>query len=357
MSAIKVSLRNVSKVYGDNPAASLALLRNGAGRDALFASTGSTAALDDVSLDIPDGGICVLMGLSGSGKSTLLRTINGLVAPSAGQVLVDGVDLAGMKQKQLQQVRRGGIGMVFQSFALLAHRNVIDNVCFGLEIAGVKRSERLQRASTALEQVGLHAHAQQFPHQLSGGMRQRVGLARALAVQPSLLLMDEAFSALDPLKRREMQDLLLSLQREQRRTIVFVSHDIEEALHIGDRIAIMHGGRLLQYATPRALLSNPADEHVRAFFQGVDTSRYLQATDLIDHEASATAAASSPATTAQANSPALAHVAAHAPLAELLPRLTDFRAPLAVRDASGATLGLITAASALRILSRSGARI
>lgn len=346
MSAIKISLRHVSKVYGTNAAASLAILRNGAGRDALFASTGNTAALDDVSLDIPEGGICVLMGLSGSGKSTLLRTINGLVTPSTGQVLVDGVDLAGMKQRQLQQVRRGGIGMVFQSFALLAHRNVIDNVCFGLEIAGVKRSERLQRALTALEQVGLHAHAQQFPHQLSGGMRQRVGLARALAVQPSLLLMDEAFSALDPLKRREMQDLLLSLQREQRRTIVFVSHDIEEALHIGDHIAIMHGGRLLQYGTPRELLSNPADEHVRAFFQGVDTSRYLQATDLIDHDASAAAAAA-----------AHPHVSEHAPLAELLPRLTDFRTPLAVRNASGVTLGLITANSALRILSRSGARI
>jgi glycine betaine/proline transport system ATP-binding protein len=355
MSATKVSLRNVSKVFGANPAASLAMLRDGAGRDALFAATGHTAALDDVSLDIPEGGICVLMGLSGSGKSTLLRTINGLVTPSAGQVLVDGADLAVMKQKQLQQVRRGGMGMVFQSFALLAHRNVIDNVCFGLEIAGVKRSERLRRASLALEQVGLHTHAQQYPHQLSGGMRQRVGLARALAVQPSLLLMDEAFSALDPLKRREMQDLLLSLQREERRTIVFVSHDIEEALHIGDRIAIMHGGRLLQYATPRELLGNPADAHVRAFFQGVDTSRYLQASDLIDHEASAAAHAANTASTGSAA--ARAHVAAHAPLAELLPRLTNFQTPLTVRDASGVTLGLITAASALRILSRSGARI
>ncbi|MRW91682.1 betaine/proline/choline family ABC transporter ATP-binding protein [Duganella sp. FT80W] len=347
MSAIKVALRNVSKVYGADTAGALARLREGAGRDALFAATGQTAALDDVSLDIPEGGICVLMGLSGSGKSTLLRTINGLVTPSAGQVLVDGEDLAAMKQKQLQRVRRGGMGMVFQSFALLDHRSVIDNVCFGLEIAGVKRAERQRRALRALEQVGLHAHAKQYPHQLSGGMRQRVGLARALAVEPSLLLMDEAFSALDPLKRREMQELLLSLQREQRRTIVFVSHDIEEALHIGDRIAILHGGRLLQYAAPRELLSNPADEHVRAFFQGVDTSRYLQAADLIDHAAEAPALATDPAQ----------HVPAHTRLSELLPRLTDFRTPLAVHDASGATLGLITAASALRILSRNSARI
>ena len=346
MSAIKAALRNVSKVFDPDPSAALAMLRNGAGRDAVFAATGKTAALDDVSLDIPEGAICVLMGLSGSGKSTLLRTINGLVTPSAGQVLVDGADLAVMKQAQLQRVRRGGMGMVFQSFALLAHRNVIDNVCFGLEIAGVPRSERLRRAVGALEQVGLDAHAKQYPHQLSGGMRQRVGLARALAVDPSLLLMDEAFSALDPLKRREMQDLLLSLQGERRRTIVFVSHDIEEALHIGDRIAILHGGRLLQYGTPHELLSQPADDHVREFFRGVDTARYLQASDLIDHAAGTSAA-----------TPAQPQVAAHTRLSELMPRLTDFQTPLAVRDASGAMLGLITAASALRIISRASARI
>ena len=308
----------------------------------------ATAALDQVSLDIHEGEICVLMGLSGSGKSTLLRTINGLVAPSQGQVLVDGADLASLSSAQLQRVRRDGMGMVFQSFALLAHRNVVDNVGFGLELAGVGRAERTRRAMAALEQVGLAANAKHYPHQLSGGMRQRVGLARALAVDPALLLMDEAFSALDPLKRREMQDLLLSLQRERRRTIVFVSHDIEEALHIGDRIAILHGGRLLQYGTPRELLGQPADDHVRTFFQGVDTSRYLLAADLIDHDAGAAAPAP--------NAPPAAPVAAHTRLADLLPRLTDFSAPLAVRDASGALLGMITAHSALRILSRSSAR-
>lgn len=344
MTAIKAALRNVCKVFDPDPAAALAMLRAGAGRDAVFAATGKTAALDDVSLDIPEGGICVLMGLSGSGKSTLLRTINGLVTPSAGQVLVDGVDVAALSRARLQRLRRDGMGMVFQSFALLAHRNVVDNVCFGLEIAGVARGERSRRAAAALEQVGLHPHAKQYPHQLSGGMRQRVGLARALAVDPSLLLMDEAFSALDPLKRREMQDLLLSLQAERRRTIVFVSHDIEEALHIGDRIAILHGGRLLQYGTPRELLSQPADAHVRDFFKGVDTSRYLLASDLIDHAAGTQAAA-----------PPTAHVAAHTRLSELMPRLTDFQSPLAVRDAGGALLGLITAASALRIISRARA--
>ena len=311
----------------------------------------TTAALNQVSLDIHEGEICVLMGLSGSGKSTLLRTINGLVAPSTGQVLIDGADLATLSAAQLQRVRRDGMGMVFQSFALLAHRNVIDNVGFGLELAGVGRVERVRRATAALEQVGLGANAKHYPHQLSGGMRQRVGLARALAVDPALLLMDEAFSALDPLKRREMQDLLLSLQRERRRTIVFVSHDIEEALHIGDRIAILHGGRLLQHGTPRELLSSPADDQVRTFFQGVDTSRYLLAADLIDHETEAT-----PALAFASDTPQASHVAAHTRLADLLPRLTDFTAPLAVRDASGALLGMITAHSALRILSRSSAR-
>jgi len=322
MSNVKISLRNVCKVFDASPA----------------------AALDDVSLDIAEGAICVLMGLSGSGKSTLLRTINGLAPPSSGQVLIDGVDLNRLAPRQLQQLRRDSMGMVFQSSALFPHRSVIDNAAFGLEIAGVGRVERHRRASAMLEQVGLLAHAQQYPHQLSGGMRQRVGLARALAVDPALLLMDEAFSALDPLKRREMQELLLALQRERRRTIVFVSHDIDEALHLGDQIALLHGGRLVQHGTPRELLSNPVNDHVREFFSSADTSSHLLATDLIDHEAVAAPAPEQPS------------VAADARLSELMPRLTAFQMPLTVRDASGVALGLITAASALRIISRASAR-
>jgi glycine betaine/proline transport system ATP-binding protein len=252
MSATSIALRQVSKVYEQRGAA--------AGVRA--------AALDDVTLDVPEGGICVLMGLSGCGKSTLLRLMNGLVAPTAGQVLVDGQDLNGLDARRLAQLRRNRMAMVFQSFALLPHRTVVDNAAFGLELAGVARPERLRRARAVLEQVGLPAHADRYPHELSGGMRQRVGLARALAVDPSLLLMDEAFSALDPLTRRGMQDLLLDLQRERRRTIVFVSHDVDEALHLGDTIALLHEGRLLQHAGPQALLAHPVDAHVRSFFQG-----------------------------------------------------------------------------------------
>lgn len=274
MPSVKVSLRHVCKVFDPDPSGALAMLRGGAGRDAVFAATGKAAALDDVSLDIAEGSICVLMGLSGSGKSTLLRTINGLAQPSSGQVLVDGIDIASLSQRRLQRLRRDGLGMVFQSSALFPHLNVVDNAAFGLDIAGVARPERIRRASAVLEQVGLLGHASQYPHQLSGGMRQRVGLARALAVNPSVLLMDEAFSALDPLKRREMQELLLALQREQRRTIVFVSHDIEEALHLGQQIALLQGGRLLQQGTPRELLEQPADDRVRTFFSGAGSGRH-----------------------------------------------------------------------------------
>ena len=322
MASIKVSLRKVGKVY----------------------DAGIAPALTDVSLDIAEGSICVLMALSGSGKSTLLRTINGLAVPTAGQVLVDGVDLAQLTPRRLQQWRREAAGMVFQSSALFAHLSVIDNTAFGLELAGVGSKERHHRASAVLEQVGLLAHAQQYPHQLSGGMRQRVGLARALAVNPSLLLMDEAFSALDPLKRREMQELLLDLQRAQRRTIVFVSHDIDEALRLGDQLALLHGGTLLQQGAPRELLGNPVNDHVRAFFQSADTSGHLLASDLIDHEAGETTV------------PELISVPADSRLSELMPRLGAFRVPLTVRDASGVALGLITAASALRTISRASAR-
>jgi glycine betaine/proline transport system ATP-binding protein len=255
--ATKIAIRQVSKVYQSRGA--------GAGVRA--------AALDDVTLDIAEGGVCVLMGLSGCGKSTLLRLMNGLVAPTAGRVLVDGQDLGTLTARQLQQLRRGGMAMVFQSFALLPHRTVLDNAAFGLELAGTPRRERARRAGAVLEQVGLLAHADRYPHELSGGMRQRVGLARALAVNPSLLLMDEAFSALDPLTRRGMQDLLLDLQREQKRTIVFVSHDVDEALHLGDSIALLHEGRLLQHASPQALLAHPANDHVRGFFGGIDRAR------------------------------------------------------------------------------------
>ncbi|GGY22864.1 ATP-binding cassette domain-containing protein [Pseudoduganella albidiflava] len=248
-----VTLHHVTKIYPPAPDAP---------------AGGRAAALDDVSLEVREGEICVLMGLSGCGKSTLLRLMNGLVPPTSGQVIVGGHDLGTLSERKLQYLRRGTMAMVFQSFALFPHRSVIDNAAFGLEIAGVPKAERHRLAAAVLEQVGLAGNAKQFPHQLSGGMRQRVGLARALAVDPALLLMDEAFSALDPLTRRDMQDLLLDLQRDKRRTIVFVSHDVDEALHLADRIALLHDGRLLQHGTPEELVDSPAHEHVRKFFRG-----------------------------------------------------------------------------------------
>jgi glycine betaine/proline transport system ATP-binding protein len=257
----KVALRHVTKIYPPDPSSGQA------------PAGGRAAALDDISLDIAEGEICVLMGLSGCGKSTLLRLMNGLVAPTSGEVVVDGHDLGTLSERKLQYLRRGTMAMVFQSFALFPHRSVIDNAAFGLEIAGVPKAERHARAAAVLEQVGLAGNAARFPHQLSGGMRQRVGLARALAVDPSLLLMDEAFSALDPLTRRDMQDLLLDLQAERSRTIVFVSHDVDESLHLADSIALLHDGRLLQHGAPDELVAAPAHEHVRRFFRGADPVR------------------------------------------------------------------------------------
>jgi len=235
----------------------------------------------NVSFDVKEGEIFVLMGLSGSGKSTLIRLINRLIEPTAGKVMIDGRDIAAVRRSELTALRRTDMSMVFQSFALMPQRSVLSNAAFGLEVAGVSRKEREKRALTVLEQVGLAAFAHKLPAELSGGMQQRVGLARALAVNPSMMIMDEAFSALDPLKRKEMQNVLLELQKNQRRTIMFVSHDLEEALRIGNRIAIMEGGRLVQIGTPQEIIANPADDYVRAFFEGVDTSRYLTAGDLM----------------------------------------------------------------------------
>ena len=276
----KVVVRNLYKVFGPHPAQAMELLRQGQGKEQIFEQTGMVVGVKDASFTVDEGEIFVLMGLSGSGKSTLVRLLNRLVEPTHGQVLVGGHDVAALDRKALVALRRKDMAMVFQSFALLPHRTVLDNAAFGLEVAGIGRAQRERRAMQVLEQVGLTAFAGKKPAELSGGMQQRVGLARALAVDPSLMLMDEAFSALDPLKRTEMQELLLQLQRDHRRTIVFVSHDLDEAFRIGNRIAIMEGGRIVQIGTPDEILRNPSDAYVRAFFKGVDVRRYLVARDL-----------------------------------------------------------------------------
>lgn len=239
-------------------------------------------ALQNINLQIFAGEIFVIVGLSGSGKSTLLRTLNHLIPASSGEVRFQGQPLAALSARQLIALRREQMGMVFQSFALFDERNVLENVAFGLEVAGIPREERETRALAMLEKVGLSHVAKQYPHQLSGGMQQRVGLARALVVNPSVLLMDEAFSALDPIIRREMQSLLLMLQAGAQRTIVFVTHDMEEALRLGSRIAIMEKGKLVQVGKPEALINAPATPYVRHFFSGVDVSRWQMAESFAD---------------------------------------------------------------------------
>ncbi len=283
-SEAKVVVKNLNKVFGNKPDAAMQMLYDGKHKDEVLRQTGQVVGVLDASFEINKGEIFVLMGLSGSGKSTLIRLLNRLIEPTAGSVIVDGEDVAKMSTEKLLNLRRKDMSMVFQSFALLPHRSVIENAAFGLEIAGVEVKERERRAMEVLEQVGLNTFAKHMPSQLSGGMQQRVGLARALTVNPSLMLMDEAFSALDPLRRTEMQDVLMKLQQEQKRTIVFVSHDLDEALRIGNRICIMEGGRVVQVGTSDDILQHPADEYVKAFFNGVDTNKYLTAKDVAQKE-------------------------------------------------------------------------
>jgi len=276
----KIVVRNLVKVFGARPAVALQMLAEGLHKDEIFRRTGQIVGVQSASFEIRAGEIFVIMGLSGSGKSTLIRLLNRLLEPTAGEVQVDGQDVAAMDRRQLIDLRRRDMSMVFQSFALMPHRTVVENAAFGLEVAGMARDRREQRAMQVLEQVGLAAFARKLPSELSGGMQQRVGLARALATDPSLMLMDEAFSALDPLKRHEMQGVLLDLQREHKRTIVFVSHDLDEAFRIGDRIAIMEGGRVVQVGDPHEIARNPANDYVRAFFRGVDLTRHLTVGDI-----------------------------------------------------------------------------
>lgn len=285
MKSAKVIVDRLYKVFGNDPRLALSMLEKGHSKEEIFAETGQIVGVRNVSFEVQEGEIFVLMGLSGSGKSTLIRLLNRLVDPSAGDILVDGQNVAQMKGSQLIKLRRRDMSMVFQSFALMPHRSVLSNAAFGLEVAGIAKKERERSTMEILEQVGLASFAHKLPCELSGGMQQRVGLARALSVNPSLMIMDEAFSALDPLKRKEMQDVLLGLQKEQRRTIIFVSHDLEEALRIGSRIAIMEGGRLVQVGSAREIIDNPAEDYVRSFFNGVDTNRYLTAGDLMQANA------------------------------------------------------------------------
>ena len=277
---VKLKVQNLYKIFGSHPKKAMKLLSQGLTKDEIFKQTETTVGVQNASFDIYTGEIFVIMGLSGSGKSTMVRMLNRLIEPTAGQVFIDGEDIVSMNNEQLVKMRRKKMSMVFQSFALMPHMTVLQNAAFGLEMDGIDKKPREARALQALEQVGLEAWANSMPDELSGGMQQRVGLARGLAVDPDILLMDEAFSALDPLIRTEMQDELLKLQAKAKRTIVFISHDLDEAMRIGDRIAIMEGGSVVQVGTPEEILQNPADDYVRAFFRGVDPTNILTAGDI-----------------------------------------------------------------------------
>jgi glycine betaine/proline transport system ATP-binding protein len=263
----KIFGRNADKVIG-TPDADLS-------RGELRAKTGCVAAVRNVSFEVFPGEVFVVMGLSGSGKSTLVRTLIRLIEPTAGRVEIDGRDVTAANRDQLLQLRRHTSSMVFQHFGLLAHRCVIDNVAFGLEVQGKPKAERLARAAEVLKLVGLEDAANQFPNELSGGMQQRVGLARAFAVDPKVMLYDEPFSALDPLIRRDMQDEVIRLQHETGKTMVFITHDLPEALRLGDRIAIMRDGRVVQLGTPEDLVGSPADEYVANFVRDIPRSHVL----------------------------------------------------------------------------------
>ncbi|MDF1590694.1 MAG: glycine betaine/L-proline ABC transporter ATP-binding protein [Desulfobacterales bacterium] len=277
----KIVIQNLFKIFGSHPEKAMRLVEQGLSKQEIMEKTRHGVGLVDVSFDVSEGEILVVMGLSGSGKSTLVRCINRLIEPTAGKVTVDGQDVIGLSEKELREFRQKHFGMVFQNFALFPHRTVLRNVEYGLEIQKVESAKRKDSAMKALEQVGLKGWEDAFPDQLSGGMQQRVGLARALALDADIMLMDEAFSALDPLIRREMQDELIKLQDKMRKTIVFISHDLDEAIKIGDRIVLMKDGGIVQTGTAEQILTNPANEYVAKFVEDVDMSKIITAEKII----------------------------------------------------------------------------
>lgn len=266
---ILIQVRGLYKLFGPDPESVLPQVEAGIGKQQLLEQTGHTLGLRNIDLDIRRGETFVVMGLSGCGKSTLIRHFNRLIEPTRGRIRVDGVDVMRLRRRELQTFRRQRMSMVFQRFGLMPHRSILDNVAYGLTVQGIPRDERRQRAQRWLEAVGLNGYEGQYPAQLSGGQQQRVGLARALCTDADILLMDEAFSALDPLIRSEMQEQLMELQGRLHKTIIFITHDLDEALRIGDRIAILKDGELVQLGAPGEILSNPVDAYVKAFVQNV----------------------------------------------------------------------------------------
>ncbi len=335
----RIVVEDVYKIFGPDPDEAYRLLQDGKSKDEIFEQTGATVAVQDANFTVKSGEVFVIMGLSGSGKSTMVRMLNRLIDPTFGTVKINGQDITAMDRKALIDLRRRDMSMVFQSFALMPHQTVLENAAFGLTISGREKAEREERAQAALDAVGLGPNARSYPSELSGGMKQRVGLARALANDPPVLLMDEAFSALDPLIRTEMQDELLRLQQEHRRTVVFISHDLDEAMRIGDRIAIMQDGRFVQIDTPDRIVTQPANEYVRSFFRNVDVTQVFKARDIaetFDGEVQGEA------------------IAADAPLDAVLSRVAQSDAPVPVEDETGKRLGAISKTALLRTFDRAG---
>jgi glycine betaine/proline transport system ATP-binding protein len=334
-----IDVRNIWKIFGDQPAAAIARTNAGESRRQILEATGSTVGVADVSFSVAPGETFVVMGLSGSGKSTLVRCISRLIEPTSGIVSINGRNILEMSDDELREVRRGTMAMVFQHFGLLPHRRVIDNVAYGLEVQKTKKAIRRAHAATVLEKVGLSEWGMHFPHELSGGMQQRVGLARALALDPQILLFDEPFSALDPLIRREMQDELIRLQREERRTIVFITHDFDEAIRLGDRIAIMKDGVIDQIGTAEDLILHPATDYVREFTTHVPRERVLRI--------------GLAATAARCDSGR--QVRASASIADVLPLLVASSEGVNVVDDGGHVIGAVDRARLAALLDHSSA--
>ena len=276
MADTKIKISNLYKIFGNSPEKAMAHVEAGATKQSLLDDHGHVLGLRDINIDIPAKRIQVIMGLSGSGKSTLIRHINRLIEPTAGQVIVDGEDVLSMSQDDLREFRRHKTSMVFQKFALLPHRTVAQNAAYGLTVQGIDEGEATERAQRWLDRVGLGGFENHYPAQLSGGMQQRVGLARALATDAEILLMDEAFSALDPLIRTDMQDILLDLQEELHKTIVFITHDLDEALRIGDQISILRDGEVIQQGDPQSIILKPADDYISDFIKDINRGRVLE---------------------------------------------------------------------------------
>ena len=273
----KIEINNIYKIFGNNPDSVMDMVKNGSTKDEVLEQTGHTVGLDNVSLNIEEGETFVCMGLSGSGKSTLIRHLNRLIDPTAGEIHIDGENVMNFNPEQLIDFRRHKMSMVFQRFGLFPHKTVMQNVGYGLEMQGKAEEERDKIAMEKIEAVGLNGFENQFPNQLSGGMQQRVGLARALATNSDIMLMDEAFSALDPLIRSDMQKQLIDLQSELKKTIVFITHDLDESLRLGDHIGILNAGKLVQVGTPVDIIMNPADDYVKAFVKDVNRAKVIKA--------------------------------------------------------------------------------